>query len=411
MSLLTTLLLAKEPTVGLAIKQLEDKIGRKGIDTELIGDILQKGYSHAGQLGLDSDFNAKELYYSLINRVKADDERLARALGGKNIDDVAEMMPLIIKKFESLDLPRKGWFLKPAIARKMLKNCPPQNIMKRLGYKDVSLMLEKENIFEIFTAIRFGETAEWLNNFNEQYKSVKFKDFENRSIHVIVYDPKKWGDIAVNFVKKKLHNITHSKELGVIVAVPLPKKTMRGITLKMLPLLLHYCYEVHLYSAYFHLISTQKDFGKRLSETLIADTAHVPIMDGRHHVHWRVIQRYYGKLNGEQHPEVFQPHVQPEDLHWRKAEDELFKIDPELAFWRDMDYVALDIENEVVTFNLMDVEFNYSNGNSFEERNLYHFRESLWNELFERYMGQKVLEKEILQQLDNDLIAPEKIKL
>ncbi len=411
MSLLTKLLLAKEPTIELAIKQLEDKIGRKGVDTELIGEILQKGFNHAAQLGLDSDFNAKELYYSLINRVKLDDERLARAIGGKNIDDVAEMMPLIIKKFESLDLPRKGWFLKESIARKMLKNHPPKNIMARLGYKDVTVMLEKENIFEIFTAIRFGESGEWLDSFNQQYKSVKFKDFENRRIHTVVYDSKKWGDIAIHFVQKKLHNITHSKELGVIVAVPLPKKTMRGITLKVLPLLVHYCYEVHLYSAYFHLISAQKDFGKRLCETLIADTARVPIIDGRHHVHWRVIQRYYGKLKGEEHPEVFQPHVQPEDLHWRKAEDVLYKVDPELDFWRGMDYVALDIEGEVVTFNLMDVEFNYSNGNSFEDRNLYHFRESLWNELFERYMGQKILEKEILQQLDNDLIAPERIKL
>lgn len=411
MSLLTNLLLAKEPTVDLAIKQLEDKIGRKGVDTELIGDILQKGYSHAARLGLDSGFNAKELYYSLINRVKLDDERLAHSIGGKDIDNVAEMMPLIIKKFESLDLPRRGWFLKESVARKMLKNHPPRNIMARLGYKDVSDMLDKENIFEVFTAIRFGESGEWLNDFNAQYKSVKFKDFENRKIHIVVYDPKKWGDIAIHFVQKKLHNITHSKELGVIVAVPLPKKTMRGITLKMLPLLLHYCYEVHLYSAYFHLISTQKDFGKRLSETLIADTAHVPIMDGRRHVHWRVIQRYYGKLKGEEHPEVFQPHVQPEDLHWRKAEDELIKIDSDLEFWHGMDYVALEIEDEIVTFNLMDIEFNYSNGNSFEQRNLYHFRESLWNELFQRYMGQKVLEKEILQQLDNDLIAPEKIKL
>lgn len=411
MSLLTNLLLAKEPTVDLAIKQLEDKIGRKGIDTQLIGDILQKGYNHAAQLGLDSGFNAKELYYSLINRVKLDDERLAHAIGGKNIEDVAEMMPLIIKKFESLDLPRKGWFLKIPVARKLLKNHSPKNIMKRLGYSDISEMLENEDIFEMFTAIRFGESAEWLNDFNAQYKSIKFKDFEYRKIHTIVYDPNKWGDIAIHFVQKKLHNITHSKELGVIVAVPLPQKEMRGITLKMLPLLLHYCYEVHLYSAYFHLISTQKDFGKRLSETLTADTAHVPIMDGRHHVHWRVIQRYYGKLKGEEHPEVFQPHVQPEDLHWRKAEDELFKIDPELEFWQGMDYVALEIDGEIVTYNLMDVEFNFSNGNNFEERNLYHFRESLWNELFQRYMGQKILEKEILEQLDNDLIAPEKIKL
>ena len=42
------------------------------------------------------------------------------------------------------------------------------------------------------------------------------------------------------------------------------------------------------------------------------------------HVHWRVIQRYFGKLENEYHPEIFEPHVQPEDLHWRKAEEALY---------------------------------------------------------------------------------------
>jgi hypothetical protein len=55
----------------------------------------------------------------------------------------------------------------------------------------------------------------------------------------------------------------------------------------------------------------------------------------------------------------------------------------------------------------MDVSLAYSNGIAFEDRYLYHFRESLWNEVFARYMGEKVLEDQLLMKLDNAIIKPE----
>jgi hypothetical protein len=410
MSLLGALLKAKDPLLEIAITQLEEVSGREGLDTALIGEILAKAYERAGQMGLDPDFNAKELYHSLINRVKADDARLAEKLGGQDPDDVAEMLPLIVKAVNKADLPKSGWFMKEAVAHRMLKEQPPPNIMKRLGYSDATAMLDRENLFELYCALRFAEEAEWLNQFNARYKKLKFKDFENRQVQIINYDAEKWGDIAEHFIQKKLHNITHLKELGVVCTMPMSIKKMPGITLKVLPLLIHYMYEVHLYSAFFKLISVKKNFGELLSETLIADTATVATV-AKQRVHWRVIQRYYGKLKNEKHKEIFEPHVQPEDLHWRKAEEVLYQIDPKLNFWEDMDYVGLDVDGQTVTFNLMDVALSYSNGIKFADRYLYHFREALWNEIFQRYMGQKVLEQQILEQLDNDLISPEKIKL
>lgn len=188
-------------------------------------------------------------------------------------------------------------------------------------------------------------------------------------------------------------------------------KQMPGVTLKVLPLLLHYIYEVSLYSTFFKLISIKKNFGELLVDTLVADPGHVSVLGGKHRIHWRVVQRYFGKLTHEYHKEIFEPHVQPEDLHWRKAEDILYEIDPQLEFWKDMDYVGLiDEAGETVTFNLMDVALSYSNDIKFEGRYLYHFRESLWNEIFIRYMGKEALEREILEKLDNELIRPEKVK-
>jgi hypothetical protein len=290
----------------------------------------------------------------------------------------------------------------------MLRHTPPQNIMKRLGYRSVESMLKRENLAEIYGALRFAEDSAWLNDFNEQYKKLRPSDFETRQIEIVVMPHERWGDIAEHFIQKKRHNITHLKELGVILMLPVKARTLPGITIWAMSLLFHYTNEIRLYSSFFKLQQVKKNFGDIVVTTLIADPDLGPIMAG-HTIHWRVIQRYFGKLETEVHPEIFEPHVQPEDLHWRKAEEVLYKIDPELEFWRDLDYVGLMYETRALPFNMMDVAASYCNNMAYELRTIYHFRESLWNEVFMRYMGQKTLQEQVLKQLDNEMIAPERL--
>ena len=168
--------------------------------------------------------------------------------------------------------------------------------------------------------------------------------------------------------------------------------------------------EVKLYSSFFKLKAKQPHFGEVVVNTLIADPGNASQMSGQY-VHWRVIQRYFGKLKDESHKEAFEPHVHPEDLHWRRAEDLLYQIDPEMAFWKDNDYVGMQFDNRPVTLNFVDVSLSYANAMSYEDRYVYHFRESLWNEIFIRYMSYPNLEHQILQQLDNDMITPERLKV
>lgn len=406
-NLLRDLLDAKEPLFSLSLKQLEEASGKKGIDTKLIGDIIEKTHRATGELGLDQrDTTGKELYQALLAKIKEHDEHLARAIGGDNAEDVQQLLPLIKKAVESADIPKSCWVLKRSVAKEMLRNLPPPTIMQILGYRSVDSMLKHENLAEIYGALRFAETPEWLNAFNEQYASLTPSDFETREIEFVVMPAERWGNIAEHFVIKKRHNVTHLKELGVILMLPVKLKKLPGITITAMPLLFHYINEIRLYSAFFKLEQVKKDFGQIFVNTLIADPGKAAVMAGEH-VHWRVIQRYFGRLEKEYHPEIFEPHVQPEDLHWRKAEEALYQIDPELKFWKDMDYVARLEGGRPIPFNLMDVSVGYCNNTPYENRVIYHFRESLWNEIFIRYLGQKTLEQQVLQQLDNDMIAPE----
>jgi len=408
MSTIGRFLQAKEPLFDHALHQLELQSHQKGVDIKLAAEIAETSAQRIHDLGLSAEATGPELYAALIKRVGEHDDHLARAIGGTNPSDLRQMIPLIVKAAEAAPLPKDGWFLGEDKAKDMLRRTPPMAIMDRLGYHLVSRLLESEDIYELFLALRFAESPEWLTNFDRQYLDLTAADFEPRRIKVVPFAVEKWGDIAEHFIQKKRHNITHSKEMGAIAIMPMRETHMVGVTLKVMPLLFHYFNEIRLYSSFFKLMQAKKNFGAIVADTLIADPAHIKIVDNAH-IHWRVIQRYFGKLTTERHPEIFEPHVQPEDLHWRRAEEVLYDIDPELKFWKNLDFVAVlkDPVHDTVTFNLMDLSLGYSNSIPYADRYLYHFREALWNEIFARYMGEAALEEQLLEKLDNAVISPE----
>jgi len=411
---LSDLLDAEEPIFTQALHQLEEVSGRTGADAKLIGDITAMAHENLRQMGLvPAAATGEEVYHALLNRVESDITRLVRIIGAdeSRSEEVKYLVPFMIEAANKVKFNRRVFVLKREKAKDLLRQMPPKQLMKKLGYSDVEAMFENEDFDEIYTALRFSEGPEWLNQYDELFTHVTPDDYEERDLRIIQMDHDKYVELAAHFVQKKLHNVTHTKEMGTIVVVPMHVRKMRGLVLKTLPLLLHYMNEVKLYSTFFKLKSTQPHFGKTVVETLIADPGTGSQLVGKR-VHWRVIQRYLGKHKEDSIDSVaFEPHVQPEDLHWRRAEDLLFEIDPELKFWKDRDYVGLNYDGFPVAFNLFDVSFAYSNREPYAGRYAYHFRESLWNEIFVRYMGFKNLADQVLSQLDNDMIAPEKLPI
>ena len=407
---LRDLLDAQEPLFTEALRQLEQASGRHAADTKLIGDITTLAHENLRALGLNpATSTGEEVYRGLESRLEIDIKRLTKVIGAELSDDVNYLVPFMVKAANDVDFNRKVFVIKRESAKNLLRKMPPKTLMEKLGYSDIEKMFDNEDFDELYTALRFSEGADWLNRYDELFEHVTAADYEERDLRIVVMDHDKYVDLAAHFVQKKLHNVTHTKEMGTIVVVPMHAKTVKGLVLKTLPLLLHYMNEVKLYSTFFKLKSKQPHFGKTVVSTLVADPGDASQMAGQK-IHWRVIQRYLGKHKEDSISLVaFEPHVQPEDLHWRRAEDLLYKIDPELVFWKDRDYVALMYDGFPVAFNLFDVSFGYSNGETYQNRYAYHFRESLWNEIFVRYMGFKNLATQVLEQLDNDMIAPEKL--
>lgn len=374
-------------------RRMEEKTGKMNIPEKLmteneglVGKTLQS-------LEARGDAFHFEVYNALIGRIKKDDEAIFKLFRQPRCIDYEGCKTILNIALELANVP-KGFFLKKEKAREFLENQPPKNIIAALGYADVKELLEKEDILEVFSALRFGEDMKWLNEvFFAQYKDLTVNDFEMREIHLQVLHGK-WLDVAQKFLKKKYHNISHLKELGVIFVIPMELRA-QGETIRTLSLILHYLNEVSFYSKLFQeYAKDQASFAEHLISGLRGD-----VLDERLPNHteanWMIVQRYLAK-DDEFEWRLFEPHVNPEALHWTKAEDCIARLDERfpdlnLHFWHNLDFVGDFYRTEsgvdnLVSFNLIDAAMSLVMEKDMIKY-LYHHQEALWNKLFAEYVG------------------------
>lgn len=394
------LLGAEEPLFSISMRQLENASGNQGVDVRLTAEIIHKAHHAHKSLGLDPhDTTGEELYAALLALIEKHDTFLARRLGADDPTNVQDVLRRIRIASSNVHMPRRGWFMKHSVAKRLLKATPPKQVMKALHYRSIDSMIKREPVAELMVAVRALESPKWQHAFLAKYKKLKPIDFETRDIEVIQFDAKRWGTSTEAFVRSNHHNLTHLKELGVIALLPLPVEKLPGITVTVFPLVLHYMNEIRLYSAYFKLQQVRPNFGEIVTETLTTDPKEHVNIAGQP-LHWRVVNRHFGRY-GRLLPEMFEPHVRLEDLEWRKAEAVLYELEPALHFWHDLDFVGSLYDGVPVSYNLMDMAVCYVNRLPYERRAVGHMRQSLWSEVCQRYLAQPMLERQVLRQLDD----------
>jgi hypothetical protein len=285
-------------------------------------------------------------------------------------------------------------------ARELLVNQPPPKILEALGYRDISELLEKEDLIEVFAALRFIEGSDWLNKvFFKQYETLMPQDFEERQIEIRVLSPR-WVEAAKTFMQKKHHNLSHLKELGAAFVIPW-SLGLSGETMRMFSLLLHYMHEIDFYSRLFRRYSGDPvNFSARLISALRGD-----ILESRpgEETTWMIVQRYLAK-DDENDWRLFWPHVNPEAIHWQKAEKDLVRLGARfgitgLGFWHNLDWVGDYFKTEVgidvlVSFDLIDTAMSVVKQKELVKY-LYHHQESLWNKIFSSHFGEWEMERMI----------------
>ncbi len=397
------------------IRLLDEKLslatGRRNIIEKITEENETMIENRLDFLGLSKEVTAKEIYDALISKIESDNNQLFEALGKPDIETIEGSQHILEIAKKLADEP-KGFFLKKEKAEELLKNQPPKKIIQSLGYHNVEELIQKEDLWEIFSALRFLEDSDWLNKiFFKQYENLKPDDFEERKI-VFKALSSRWEVAARSFVEKKYHNISHLKELGMIFVIPI-SLNISGELMRNFSLILHYLNEISFYSEIFEkLANNANNFGQNIISLLRGDVIDKRLSspaDGSNKFQWLITQRYLAK-DDENDWRLLEPHINPEAIHWKRAERMLVKAGEalndfsiDLAFWQNLNWVGDFFRTEsgveiLVSFNLVDTVMSLVKEKELIKY-LYHHQESLWNKIFAEYFGEEKMEELIKENI------------
>jgi len=405
------LLRTPEEVISNLFNEMEKLTGKTGMAEKIYKENEEVVSRKLKELGIDQEkADAQYVEAEILKMAYKADETFFDFLGKPDFSKQSgcDQMIGVLKNTANV---KKGFFIKEEKLRSFLFLNPPKNILATLGYENVGAMLEKEDLYEIFAALRFVENERWLNEFFfRPYNDLTPDNFEEKDVQIRVLS-EKWGEIGAKFVGKKLHNISHLKEVGLVFIIPVKKENQVGQSLETFSLLLHYLHEINFYCRLFRKYAKQPNFGANLVK-LVSGEVSVSSLPTES-VTWRVIQRYLGK-NDPQDPRLFEPHVNPETVHWLKAEkemDDLAVKNPQLKldFWRGVDDFVGDVfpagrrGDELVSFDLLDNLISLTHGGI--GKYLYHQQEALWNKIFIEFMGEEKLELLLIENIDKGFIG------
>lgn len=378
--------------VGEAMLRRVDEVmsgatGRRGVMERVVGENRAAAARIAGALGV-SGTNREEFHETLNAAIFAHEKELIAVLSNAPGVNEFEKAASFSKQLAGV---KRGFFLKKDRGEAILRSRSPEHLLQFFGYAGVDDLLKRHDIGEIFSALRFVETDQWMHEtFEAAYSGFTPDDFEEREIEVRALGPE-WADIAKKFVAKKHHNVSHLKEFGVIFLNPI-KEDLPGKIIRDFALLLHYFHEIEFYSELFKRYAGATDtFAQQLKKLLRGD-----VLDGSgvREGDWLIVQRYLFKEDPHD-ARLFMPRVNPESFHWARAERDLATFIPQngaawgLKMWHNSDWAGwLDAAGALVSFDLEDNAM--SAVSSVEEKHEvlgYHQREALWTRLFIEYAG------------------------
>ncbi len=401
---ISNLLEADEKKLHDILALMEKLTGKEDVVNGVVKESDAKIFQTTNSLGI-KNVNAEELIHGIEEFLYKKDRALYEIFNKPDLTNPENAQLITQKAYQAVNNELHGTFLKKDRARAMLKSTPPERVITLLGYQGVDELLEKEPVEEIFAAMRFVETREWMNTvFLKEYETLTPEDFEERSIELIVLN-KKWLSVAQEFLHKKHHNVSHLKELGIVFIIPIPLD-VPGDTLRMFSLVLHYLYEVPFYARLIErYIKDPVSFSSRFISFIRGDVGQESQEFNESRARWLIIQRYLAKENPDDRL-LSIPHVNPEAIHWAKAQHALMRVFSDVSMFYNLDSVGdffLTSEGalRLVSFDLVD---NIMGLVEPEVKFFYHYREALWNKLFIEFMGQEAMEKLIIENLDKGFI-------
>jgi hypothetical protein len=394
-----------EPALRTQLQQLERAAGMPGADIRLMMEIINATRAKIRDLGLDPhDTTGPELYAALKVRLHEDEQRVRTELKLQVDAPAPQVLEAVAGHLGKLKLPTQTFVVKQSVLRAMFKKLPPKNTLKKLGYRSLDSMIKHEPVAQLLAAASMLESRDWQRRRLAAYKKLHAADFEVKKASFVVPMAKQWPAISAEYTAQHKHNIIAVPELGTVVLLPL-SHDLPGLAITTILLSLNALNDMRSLGSYLKLQQVRPDFGEEFARAIVREPMTAADLGGEP-LPWKAVHWFYGHGHSDYHPEVFEPHVQPDDLAWHEAETVLAQLHPALEFWQGNQMLSLVDGAHPVSLNMLDVALSVCNGLDYGQRIVHHMRVGLGRELMARYLHQENLQDLLLGKLDAQL-APE----
>lgn len=381
------------------VKRLEERAGLPGADIRLTADIHAQIHLKIRALGLDPhDTHPQELFVSLQNLAATHEQFLLKKFNLPKAPATQELPLHVAFMFDRLRFNRRSWLLRPSALRRLLNANPPKQLVKALGYRSVDSMIKREPVDVLLFLATKLEAQTWQQQFDKQLQKLTVIDFEERLLTARTLEHDRYLQVS-HLITTRDHNFVYGLPLvGAIFLLPSKAAPRPGMVMLALMMAIKEATELQYAHSYLRHHQMEAGFTTKLAPVLRHRQLTTAQVSGQL-FDWRILHRHYGTEGVEGHPLLFQPHLQAEDLAYRRAEEVLYRVEPALHFWHGTDYVGLKTTTATVSFNLLDVLINMVNGVGLHQQHSGHLRQAVWDELLLRYMHSSAIENSVLSQL------------
>lgn len=370
--------------------KLESRTKHPRHDIRLTSEISAALNTSLKCLELDpSDTTAKELYYSLNQKLKNDDQKLLkeiRTLAAKKVNLEANVSDGIKILLDEIKIDGLCFGLKSRSFSKLIKKMPPLKVMKALNYRSIESLFKHEPISLIILAINNFESKSYLNRYYLNYKKLKPTDFELRKISIIQSRSKKWDRILESIaVKTNLSSIA-CYETSCLILLPEVNYPKTGKLTRSIIEDINEISKIMAVSTFIKLNQVNANFGQILYEIAEREPV-VNINEIEHSVSWSHAHSTLAKKNLI----LDIPQLSDEDFSLSNLSHKLSEVVEDFKFWERTSFLAYIRNNEVISLNILDVSENLTKQLEFEARKLNHLKKSLWEEFIGRYITPELI--------------------
>lgn len=393
---LSKLLGQPDHLVASFINHLERLSGAATEDIRLLNETSHKIMDKNISLGLDpTDTNGQELYYAAQARFAANCANFEKVISADKNVALAKKLSRLAKLAGYSGACKEVWVLKHSVAKDLLRVHPPKALMRQLHYRSIESMLKHENVVGLFGALSFTTSARWQHVFHKAQAKLSPLDFELRELEIVSLAAKRWQGVLPNSI-----SINSVAELGAVIILP-TKAAEQADSLAMLALILQAAEKIRIISIIAKAQQGRGAFGEAVSKIWQGDLPHLASLGG-HSLSWQSFLNHLGHQPETVHPVELEPYIYPQDLHWQDVNEQMSKLHPSLAWWRDSAHL-LHAVGRGVSLNAADVSLNHIRGAEYKQRSLSGGRQAFWDELISRYLSHPMIFDRVAAQLDQSL--------